>query len=620
MRSPSEMDILQVDIGNKCFLRCSNCTRAISHQSKYWEMDIPTFERAIKSLEGWNRPGRIVGIISGEPTLNSNFEELSWKFAELWGGPLTKNAIHPIRDFNAWAMERLFDRSNGRGLWTSFGAGFYKHFQTIASVYSHLNPNDHSQCGRHQAMFITRKEYCEATGMSDEQWEENTRNCFVQNLWSGTTNDKGSYPCEVMAVIDRLYFDGSHAWPTEPGWWQRKPEDFGSMLDLCNYCSLAQPGPSQVDSADRDQLSQLSVDRLREAGSPAVKYEKYDLVTPEMIKESRLVTTRDSYVSESGIRVSPLNTSIRPQKVTLVVVCVGRSAHLTKTLLHNLLLVDEGIVVTDNADRLQRDISDDYSHLGFRIITADPHANGHAFNKGAMLNAGLAQIKNPDWIILSDADVFLSHDLRRFTKSHTLNPGVLYGVKRFDIPMRQQDEMIEAFLEQGTWFSGLTQSDPAVDNDINGFFMMFNRRAAAIRDKWPKVLSEEFCSAGGVDTHFVNQFPPEKRLILGGLAVAHIAHGPFGDGWNGSGGQGGDHLTWKQYGMMTTEGKMVKITDLPLPCKLRFVSTENEKVAEVEVRSAADAIPEEIVSVRGGRLYFLGEEAGSHLHVSYKEM
>ena len=31
MRSPAEMDIVQIDISTKCHLACSNCTRLIPH-------------------------------------------------------------------------------------------------------------------------------------------------------------------------------------------------------------------------------------------------------------------------------------------------------------------------------------------------------------------------------------------------------------------------------------------------------------------------------------------------------------------------------------------------------------------------------------------------------------
>ena len=85
------------------------------------------------------------------------------------------------------------------------------------------NTNTHESAGQHQALLITRKDYQETTGMSDEQWEQNRDDCWVQKLWSATINDKGAYFCEVAGALDRLYFDGKHAWGVEQGWWQRTP-------------------------------------------------------------------------------------------------------------------------------------------------------------------------------------------------------------------------------------------------------------------------------------------------------------------------------------------------------------------------------------------------------------
>ena len=71
MRSPKDMDIVQIDISTKCHLKCSNCTRLIPHQPKREDMELENFERNVKSMEGWNAPGRVIGIIAGELNLNS---------------------------------------------------------------------------------------------------------------------------------------------------------------------------------------------------------------------------------------------------------------------------------------------------------------------------------------------------------------------------------------------------------------------------------------------------------------------------------------------------------------------------------------------------------------------
>ena len=67
MRSPKDMDIVQVDISTKCHLKCSNCTRLIPHQPKREDMELETFERAVKSMDGWDRPNRRRGVAAAPP-------------------------------------------------------------------------------------------------------------------------------------------------------------------------------------------------------------------------------------------------------------------------------------------------------------------------------------------------------------------------------------------------------------------------------------------------------------------------------------------------------------------------------------------------------------------------
>ena len=52
MKSPQDMRIIQIDITNACFHRCSNCTRFCGHHKKPFFMDFETFKRAVDSFEG----------------------------------------------------------------------------------------------------------------------------------------------------------------------------------------------------------------------------------------------------------------------------------------------------------------------------------------------------------------------------------------------------------------------------------------------------------------------------------------------------------------------------------------------------------------------------------------
>jgi hypothetical protein len=68
MKSPADMQIIQIDITNACTKKCSNCTRFCGNHRKPFMMDFDTFKRAVDSMEGF--PG-IVGIMGGRAHIAS---------------------------------------------------------------------------------------------------------------------------------------------------------------------------------------------------------------------------------------------------------------------------------------------------------------------------------------------------------------------------------------------------------------------------------------------------------------------------------------------------------------------------------------------------------------------
>jgi MoaA/NifB/PqqE/SkfB family radical SAM enzyme len=82
VKSPADMQIIQIDITNACTKKCSNCTRFCGNHRKPFMMDFDTFKRAVDSMEGF--PG-FVGIMGGEPTLHPQFEEFVRYFASRFG-------------------------------------------------------------------------------------------------------------------------------------------------------------------------------------------------------------------------------------------------------------------------------------------------------------------------------------------------------------------------------------------------------------------------------------------------------------------------------------------------------------------------------------------------------
>jgi hypothetical protein len=612
VRSPAEMDILVIDLINRCFLKCSNCTRDIAHQTHTSEMTPDTFRVALASLRGWWKPGRVIGLNGGEPTLNRHFEEICRIFREEFNPGMTTHGRQPIGDFNRFATERLFDRTNGKGLWTSFGPKFTDYYEVVMDTFSHWNSNDHSTGkGVHQTSLVDAREMCAALGIDWSQWPALRDACWLQNMWSGSITPGGkAYFCERAAQLDLLYNDGKLGWDvaSEPNWWKRRTDQFGEQLSICEMCSMALPGPGQVDQLDRDIIGKAHVERLIQIGSPVLKRGNYETFDPAKHVERRRIEQKDNYVGPSGVRVDPHNKYVYGKRVSCVVVSVGRSHHLAMTLPWNAKQVDEMIVVTSSGDTRTQEIVRE-SGGGVRLVISDRcYDDNHAFNKGRMINDGLQAVTQMDWVVLTDADVLLNPRFKQWMDLHAINPGVLYGTHRLDVP----EELIP---QLGTL--RFEQNATGINAEPNGYFQLFNRRAIAIRDRGKAIMSEAFCSAGGVDSWFLQQFPKDKRHVVVELAVVHIQHGnQFGGGWNDAARR--DLPSWRQCGLLSAQQFLPTENPPAGPLRLRLTDTRDGRAWEGNV-GADHRLPQDVVASDGnGGLIFCGQPIGTHhIHVAW---
>lgn len=588
MRAPAELDTVQIDITSQCAVRCSNCPSLSAHQAQPADMPLETFEAAVKSLEGWSAPGKVIDIIGGEPTLHGDFERLTRRFAELWGGPDTGNGRSPVLDYNAFANERRSDRANGRGLRTGLGDAFYQHAETILGVYGRLDVDTHEVGRRMPTVLITRQEYVGLTGLSDEVWQLNRDRCWSQKLRGATINAHGAYFCETAGAIDRLYFGGRHAWPVETGWWKRGADDLRDQITLCDYCALAQPGPVQPDLLGRDIVSPVHERMLTAIGSPVIRGRTYEVLDPT--QHLFHFHTSEDPVGDAGRRVGIGNRSIRPRKLTCVLTSVGYGDDLAQALPHNTAEFDEIIVVTTHEDVRTQEVAK--AHGATVVLSDRCFDDDHAFNKGKMLNDGLKALADPDWIVFTDADIIMQPGFRAQVMAHAWNPGCLYFTRRLD------DQVVEG-------------KDAAVDFEPNGYFQLFNARALAIRDNWPSIVSENFCSAGSVDSWFYQQWRREDLFGISDIPVRHIASPQLGQNWNG---RQQRPRKWRQFGFMTVRGiSPLKPAD-EVPPTVRLTDTLNGDT----VTCAREDITRHVTPAPDGGLMFLGRPIGyAHIHVAY---
>lgn len=394
-----------------------------------------------------------------------------------------------------------------------------------------------------------------------------------------------AYFCEVAASIDRLFFGGAHAWPIEQGWWQRRPEDFKDQLSLCDYCGLAQPGPSQLDRLERDIVSAENVELLGKAGSPAVRKGAFERFEPEHHTQKRLVDQRDNYVGD-GRRVGAGNISTKPRKLAGVVVSVGFGAVLAETLPLNVGHFDELVVVTTSDDHESQNLARQH---GARLVISDRcYDDDHAFNKGRLVNDGFAALTDPDWVILFDADVILHPDTRALVIGNSFNPGCLYFTARRERGRDSADQM-----------------------QASGYFQMFNPRATAIRDSLSPLQSEEFCSAGSVDSCFQQRWPADRRVAVPELLVEHVTPQTVGQDWNGRRPAAGK---WTQLGILTRQGFASFLPMAKLPDVIRLTDTKFGTSLVIETKDFDRHVAATAQGIR-----FDGRDIGdSHIHVAYR--
>ncbi len=271
MRSPSDMQIIQIDITNACNKRCSNCTRFCGNHKKSFFMDFDTFKRAVDSLDGYKG---ITGVMGGEPTLHPEFERFVGYLRKKFGERKEENRlVYPQKEFIKEVRRREYEshvhfedgsfRMHGPGLWSNMGATYYRNYELIQDCFNVQFLNDHINPSYHQPGLFSRKDL----GISDADWIPIRDNCWIQNQWSATVTPKGAFFCEIAGALDML-FDGPGGWKIEPGWWKRKPEEFGDQLKWCEICGFALDTFMRDAEDGIDDVSPTLYEMLKEIKSP----------------------------------------------------------------------------------------------------------------------------------------------------------------------------------------------------------------------------------------------------------------------------------------------------------------------------------------------------------------
>lgn len=256
MRAPTHMGIICLDVTNKCDLACSNCTRLLENQDKFWEMSPENFRLALRSLKGYTG---IIAMIGGNPCMHSKFTELCEIFVE------------------------EIPNQRQRGLWTN---NMFKHQEVIENTFGGLNLNPHNNPKAlpklrevYQRMVIERgfsgglyegnSEHSPLlTAVRDlygetEMWEK-ISNCDINREWSASIIQNNGelrvYFCEVAAAFD-LARNEDHGHPITEGWWNTAIEKFSAQIKhFCPGCGVPARLKGHLDCEEVDTYTDSNSD------------------------------------------------------------------------------------------------------------------------------------------------------------------------------------------------------------------------------------------------------------------------------------------------------------------------------------------------------------------------
>ena len=324
MRSPADMEFIQIDITNACNMRCSNCTRFCGNHEKVFFMDFDTFKRAVDSMDGFEG---VTGIIGGEPTLHPEFERFAGYMREKYGEPSGNDRmLYPQNDFIHSIHEREFDsekvrersdgsrymKKHGAGLWSNMSGTYRRYYEVIQDTFSVQYLNDHLNPSYHQPGLFSRRDL----NIPDDEWIKLRDKCWIQNTWSATITPKGAFFCEIAGALDML-FDGPGGWKIEPGWWKKKPEDFKDQFHWCEICGFALEGRTftRDSQEETDDVSPTVYEMLKNTGSPkmksghinAVKIEN-GVISDDSKPEDKRFVVGDRYIAKYEDRFQEKNS------------------------------------------------------------------------------------------------------------------------------------------------------------------------------------------------------------------------------------------------------------------------------------------------------------------------
>ncbi len=254
LKAPGEKGVIQIDITNRCdLLKCSNCTRMLTHHDHRYDMSFENFVIAVDSLKDY--PG-VIGIFGGNPCVHPQFAQFTEHF------------------------EKAIPDKKRRGLWSNNLNG---HGDLIHRVYGYYNLNVHTSTKNADYM---RKHTPDAKiwGEDKRSWHSPTlvaikdmipdekkmwamiEKCDVNLNWSGAVTERNGnlrvYFCEIASSFDHMYNE-DNGLPCTPGWWSKPIGDYQSQINRwCPNCGIPLKMKGHEDLAFTDDVSKTHLGKV----------------------------------------------------------------------------------------------------------------------------------------------------------------------------------------------------------------------------------------------------------------------------------------------------------------------------------------------------------------------
>ena len=235
-------------------------------------------------------------------------------------------------------------------------------------------------------------------------------------------------------------------------------------------------------------------------------------------------------------------------------VSVNYADFLDETLSENLGHFDEFAVVTARDDRATQAVCDRHGVICVKsdVYRVDPLDQ---FNKGLMINLGLAHLRNRGWLLHLDADIVLCDRLRFILNKSRLDADCLYGADRVNVVGRGPWEAVKRSADYRRQYRHRYLVSPAqgapggapstlrqgagrlgarlIHNEYGycpiGYFQLWHSKHGARRYHFSQGSAEHS------DVLFALQWPAASRILLPGVFVYHLESEPakIGANWNG---------------------------------------------------------------------------------------